>query len=46
LGCFGQSASKYLHRNGLFIRFQLASDQLVSSPPFGGVVIDDVTVLW
>ncbi|MGH2590300.1 MAG: hypothetical protein ACRDGW_05825, partial [Actinomycetota bacterium] len=29
----------------LFIRFQLATDQLVSSPPFEGVAIDDVTVL-
>jgi hypothetical protein len=28
----------------LYIRFQLASDQLVSSPPFEGVAIDDVLV--
>jgi hypothetical protein len=28
----------------LFIRFQLASDQLVSSPPYEGVALDDVLV--
>jgi hypothetical protein len=38
------SASFVAPAGSLLIRFQLASDQLVSSPPYEGVAIDDVLV--
>jgi hypothetical protein len=38
------SATFVAPAGGLSIRFQLASDQLVSSPPYEGVAIDDVLV--
>ncbi len=28
----------------LFIRFRMTSDQLVSSPPYTGVAVDDVVI--
>jgi hypothetical protein len=42
---FSQETATFVAPSGsLFLRFQLASDQLVSSPPYEGVAIDDVLV--
>jgi hypothetical protein len=38
------SATFVAPAGSLFLRFQLASDQLISTPPNEGVAIDDVVV--